>query len=90
MNQEDSIDGLHDDKLYLKTQHIFYSKNGYILRNEQSTIALPTLFFDENGKGYLLCRSPQDFQLTCINCGYVFWFSDTWDGHCPKCGGIGD
>lgn len=92
MNQEDSIAGLHDGRLYLKAQNIFHSKNGYILRNEQSAIALPRLSFDENGEGYLLCRSSQDFRLTCSNpdCGYVFWFSDTWDGHCPKCGCMGN
>lgn len=92
MNQEDSIASLKGDRLYLKAQNIFHSKNGYILRSERSAIFLPKLSFDENGEGYLLCRSPEDFQLICTNakCGFVFWFSDTWNGHCPKCGRIGN
>lgn len=92
MNQEDSIAGLNGNRLYLKAQNIFHSKNGYILRGERSVIVLPSLSFDENGEGYLLCRSPEDFQLVCTNskCGFVFWFSDTWNGRCPKCGWIGN
>lgn len=90
MNQKDSVAGLEGNRLYLKAQNIFHSKNGYVLRNEGSVIVLPRLSFDEKGEGYLICRSPEDFQLVCSNCGFVFWFSDTWDGHCPVCRCIGN
>lgn len=92
MNQRDSIAGLSGDRLYLKAQNIFHAKSGYILRYEGSAIALPKLSFDESGEPYLLCRSPEDFKLICSNpeCGFVFWFSETWNGHCPKCGCMGN
>lgn len=92
MNQEGSIARINGNRLYLKAQNIFPAKNGYILRSERSVIVLPRLSFDESGEGYLLCRSPDDFQLVCTNpkCGFVFWFSSTWNGHCPKCGWMGN
>jgi len=92
INQADSIAGLDDDRLYLKSENIFYSQFGYVLHNAGSVIVLPRLSFDEHGQGFLLRRSPDDFQLTCSNpnCGKVWWFSDTWSIHCPRCGSVGN
>src|SRR5581483_289285 len=92
MNQADSIKGRHEDKLYLKAENIFHSQYGHVLHDGRSAIVLPRLSFDENGEGYLLCRSADDFQLACSNpdCGKVWWFSDTWSIYCPKCGTMGN
>ncbi|MBP9777424.1 MAG: hypothetical protein KBD36_06265 [Alphaproteobacteria bacterium] len=54
IEQPESVEAWIDDRLYIKPDRIHLKKQGIFIEDENSSIALPSFKFDENGP-FMLC-----------------------------------
>lgn len=93
-HQPDSIEFYHDDRVFLKTDHISVTPQGLFLVSETSMIHLPNLnscnegCFIQSGEESTTLASVY-VPITCGNCGFKYWYSPA-QSRCPNCGHSGN